>query len=137
MFLSCCNHESGATAQYQEAVDFLSSLKKTRELLDKYATTNPDATYSPDLINYLKTVQKPWDTFKNFLARFEKSLAADSEKSRFARAPRSMQRAVKELGGEIQKLKTAVSQPLHAVNLLLALQLLYAPCRISNRMTSN
>ncbi len=115
----------GTVSGYEESVSFLNSLEITLTLLEEYTTSNPDGDYSSNIAARLKTVNKPWNTFRDYLEKYEKSLSSDSTRSNVANAPRKVQWAIKELDGEVAKLKTAVSQPLNAINTLLALGILY------------
>lgn len=114
----------GATSGYEESVNFLNSIGATFSHLEEHIENDPHDDYSRDIATQLRTMDKPWNTFKTYLAKYEKSLSPDSMRPSVAKVPRKVQWAVKELDGEITKLKSAVCQPLNAINTLLALSIL-------------
>lgn len=112
----------GAAEQYNEAVAYLKSLRATLDHLARYAQTKNDDFYAESIAKQLDSIEQPWRAFATFLARFETSLGIDSDRSVAQKAPRTIQYALKDLSGEIDKLKLAISHPLQVVNIMLTLQ---------------
>jgi len=115
-------HAGGAATQYSEAVAYLESLRTTLDHLARYAQTQTDDFYVESIAGQLEVIEQPWRAFAAFLARFEASLGLESGRNFAQRAPRTIHYALKDLPGEIDKLKLAISHPLQVVNIMLALQ---------------
>jgi hypothetical protein len=115
----------GAAEGYEESIGFLKSFGTTVECLEEHVTKVPHGDYSNNIAAQLDTVKKPWNAFKDYLKKYEKSLSPDSMRTNISKAPRKVQWAIKELNGEVSKLKTAVSHPLNAINTLIALSILF------------
>lgn len=113
---------TGAAAKYNEAIRFLQSLRTTLDHVANYARSNEDDFYADDIVAQLERLRAAWVAFEAFLAPFDTSLSSASSRTSFRRAPRTIEYALRDLGGEIDKLKIAVTQPLQVVNVLLSLQ---------------
>lgn len=115
----------GAVSKYEESINFLKSFGTSIRLLNEYISQNPNVTFAPDIQNHLRSVEAPWKEFDEFLQPFKKSLDASSTRSAVGKVPRKINFAIKDMHGGVQNLKTATALPLHAVNTMLALQILY------------
>jgi DNA anti-recombination protein RmuC len=93
-------------------VSFLNSLKSTLEHLEKYVGNTPQSELSQDIAKLLQKIRGPWDEFKKFLDKYKKSLGKSSTKSELNKAPRTIQHTVKDISGNVEKLRRQIEQPL-------------------------
>lgn len=114
----------GATCRYNDALGFLQSLKVTLDHVGKHASRSSSDVYENDIVLQLDRITPHWKAFEAYLLRFEQSLGPTSSRSSLAKAPRTIQYTLKDLSGEVERLKTAVAQPLQVINTLLSLQLI-------------
>ncbi|KAH9835983.1 hypothetical protein Tdes44962_MAKER01902 [Teratosphaeria destructans] len=91
---------NGAATKYADHIGFVQSLN----------------------LNNLIASPPHWKRFEAFLQQFDRSLSESSTRGKLAKAPRTIQFTLKDLSGEIDRLRVAVSQPLQVVNTLLSIQ---------------
>ena len=112
----------GAASKYEDASGFLQSLKTTLDHLAHYVDLNCSDVYARDILEQLERITSPWNNFKAFISKYEKSLGPSSRQSKLGKAPQTVQYTLKDLSGEVDRLRAAVAQPLQAINTLLSLQ---------------
>jgi paraquat-inducible protein B len=115
----------GATSQYEDAASFLTSLKSTLDLLKQHLDKLPNESHVTAIKNHLREIDAPWADFKSTLEKYEKSLSAESTKSKTKQAPRKIQWAAKGVDEAVRKLRERVMQPIQAINCALTLSILY------------
>jgi hypothetical protein len=124
----------GAATKYKQAADFLGGFKTTLQHLHAHTQNCFKDPYTEDIQDQLKKINGPWKAFESFLAKYEKSLGENSKRRGLEKAPRTVQWALKDLSGEVEKLEDAIARPLQVVNSMLSLQILYVittarPCK--------
>lgn len=127
--VSAFKSTSGAVEKYQQSVDFLKSFESTLTQLRRYIQSNPNDKYASDLSERLQSISKPWKRFEEFVKKYEDTLGKKSKKSRLGKAPQIVVYTLKDLDGEVQRLKEAVSTPFQLIIGSLSLQQLYVLCK--------
>jgi hypothetical protein len=117
----------GASSKYASEVSFLNGLKATLDHLERFvgSTESSQSNDLPqDISKLLQDIREPWQEFKTFLDKYESSLGTSSSRSKFAKAPRTIQYTVNDISGKVEKLRSQTEQPLQAVNSLLSLHVM-------------
>jgi hypothetical protein len=126
---------------YAEAQAFFESFENIPSRINSFATDHATSVDAGDIGKHLYTILKPWQPFESYLAGFEGSLAhksslsltssplqdrvVNSRISKLTRSRAKIRWAFKNLDGEVQELKTAIAQPLSAIQTLLLLHLVF------------
>jgi hypothetical protein len=121
----------GAADKYEEAVNILNginiTLQWTKEYTDQLAVENNVDEIGVQVAH----VEKAWKRMDKFLPKFDKVVPTASNPSktalhqRFRKAFATVNWTIKDLAGEVVKLRDAVAQPMQILNHLLMLQMLY------------
>jgi hypothetical protein len=114
---------TGASAEYEAAVDFLNGLKTTLDKLNEHLEAYPDTFHGKDLAEQAERLKTAVEKFKAKAEKFEVSLAPGSTKSSFRRAPKKIQWTL--FADSIKELQAAILQPQNVLNTILLLQTLY------------
>jgi hypothetical protein len=114
---------TGASAEYEAAVDFLNGLKTTLDKLNEHLEAYPDTFHGKDLAEQAERLKTAVEKFKAKAEKFEASLAPGSTKSSFRRAPKKIQWTL--FADSIKELQAAILQPQNVLNTILLLQTLY------------
>jgi hypothetical protein len=114
---------TGASAEYEAAVDFLNGLKTTLDKLSEHLEAYPDTFHGKDLADQAERLKTAVEKFKAKAETFEASLAPGSSKSSFRRAPKKIQWTL--FADSIKELQAAILQPQNVLNSILLLQTLY------------
>lgn len=122
--ISAFKETGGAKTAYGAELSFVTGLKATFEQLKKFVDRDPNGELPRDINKLLETISKPWQDFKDFLQDYEASLGEASTQSKLRKTPRTVQYTIKVISGKIDKLRQQISQPLQAINALLALQIM-------------
>jgi hypothetical protein len=113
---------TGATAEYEAAVDFLDGLKTTLEKLKEHLDSYPDTFHAKDIGEQAERLKAAVEKFKVKTEKFEASLASDWTRSSIRRAPRKIQWTL--FADSVRVLQKAISQPQNVLNTILLLQTL-------------
>jgi hypothetical protein len=111
----------GAASEYQDAVLFLNALEITFNNIKDYIANNPSDSADSIKAHFL-TIEKPWKTFEETLASYEKSLAEHSARSKLKQVPDKIKFALKKAEA-VRKLKDDISKTVQAINISLTLSL--------------
>lgn len=115
----------GASEKYQQSVDFLKSLETTLTQVKQYIEVHPTDKYAAELGEQLQRLPKPWGKLESFIKKYGEPLAEKSKKLRLRKIPKIIKYTLKDLNGEVQDLKLAISIPLQVLQGTLSLQQLY------------
>jgi hypothetical protein len=96
----------------------------TLEHLEKYVSNASQDESSQDITNLLQHIRGPWNEFKQYIDKYEKSMGKSTTKSKLGKAPRTILWAVNGISENMEKLRRRIEQPLQAVNSLLSLHVM-------------
>lgn len=111
-----------AGSEYEQCTKFLQCLHITIKRAMDYVANNPNSMYTEDLKQNLELIAEPWNDFREFLEPYEPYLGADSAKVVAAKVPKAIKFAMKEVLGEVEKLKAAIVLPLNSMTFLIGMQ---------------
>jgi len=111
-----------AGSEYEQCTKFLQCLHITIKRAMDYVANNPNSKYTEDLKQHLELIAEPWNEFRDFLEPYEPYLGAGSAKIVAAKVPKAIKFAMKEVVGEIEKLKVAIVLPLNSMLFLITMQ---------------
>jgi hypothetical protein len=112
----------GAKFQYAETSLWLESFASSLERVKDYLSANPDAKYTAQISQQVSTIDNAYALLEKYLQRYDKGLSSSQPANAVVAAVKKVKWALKELKGEVEKLKLAVTGPLLKINLLLHLQ---------------
>jgi len=121
----------GAAENYEEAVTFLQGMQATLIWTETYVEKHPDGTYTTQISDQIARIEKPWKSLEKFLSKFEKGIGKTSSaanpdvRRHFRKVFSTLNWTLKDLAGEVSKLKDAVAKYLHTLNSFLLLQTLW------------
>ncbi|KAF2807097.1 uncharacterized protein BDZ99DRAFT_465029 [Mytilinidion resinicola] len=107
-----------------DVIDFLEGLKLTLEHLKSYVDGNTTDSRASSISDQIEKIKTPFKAFQETVEKYEKSLGEASTRGRFERVSTTIKWALKEISGDVEKLKVAIMQPIQIINTLLSLQLL-------------
>lgn len=112
----------GASAEYQDAVGFLSTLRTTLEHLTSLDALSLEPRKAENLRRQCEQIRGPLRAFlDDATARFEASLGSAGRRSKVLTAPRKIQWAL-YTAKRVRRLQERIMVPMAAVNMLLGLQ---------------
>lgn len=111
----------GAVASYNEAAGLLQSLRTTLDCIADYSRPNDENFYAEYIGEQLDRIKPSWEALRDFLTRFEPSLGVDSKNGSMRKARKTLEYALRDLNGEVDKLQHAIAWPLQVINLFLSL----------------
>jgi len=121
----------GAADKYEEAVTILNGMKITLQWTKDYTDQLFVENYADEIEVQVAHVEKAWKRMDKFLQKFDKVVPIASNTSKTALRQKfrnifaTVNWTIKDLAGEVVKLRDAVAQPLQILNHLLMLQMLY------------
>lgn len=118
----------GAATKYTSEKAFLASLTSTVLRLSHYVQNTPHDEIAREILSLLEIITEPLKAFRAFLNKHAGALEKLGTASGFSKTRLTMSFTMKEISGKVEKLRREIEQPIHAVNSLLALQVLYVHC---------
>jgi hypothetical protein len=104
---SALKESGGAATDYQEAIDFLSSIEKSLNGIKKLLDENADLTWGSELNEQVVHVKAAVERFRAKIDKYELSLGADSSRSTARKIPRKVQFA---LMADVKDFRNAILQ---------------------------
>ena len=123
----------GAMSKYKNASAFLQTLEVTLDHLAKHAELNVSDSYLKDISDQLEHITLAWNAFESFVGKYDQSFGESSSDATLKKAQKIVQFTLKDLSGEVDKMRVAVAQPLQAINTLLSLQMIHETILIPQR----
>jgi hypothetical protein len=130
-FFKAFQATGGAADKFDEALNILEGMRITLEWTKTYAEQLTNGTNADQIKSQVVNVERAWKRMDKFLQRFEKGLSNHPVPSnsvlrqKFVKAACTVGWSIKDLAGEVVKLRDAVAEPLQILNHLLMLQMLY------------
>jgi hypothetical protein len=113
----------GAASEYQDAVNFLTSIEKTLRGLETLLRENPNLKWEAELVEQGNNLKDAITKFKDKIEKYDRSLREDSEWKKAKRVPREIQFAV-FVSDQVKELRVQVTQPQIVLDEFIALQML-------------
>lgn len=113
----------GASEKYKHEVQFLQGFQRTLELLQRYVESNTEDTFAPEIGEQSKRIQAHWEKFAVYLKEYDRFLSDKASANAFGRGLSIVKYTLKDLAGQVDKLKKAATEPLSSINMLLGMQI--------------
>lgn len=118
------NESGGASTKYASEKAFLTSLTSTVLRLSHHVQSTPHDDIAKEILGLLQVITEPLKVFRAFLDKHASALETMSTASSFTKTRLTISFTMKEISGNVEKLRRQIEQPIHAINSLLALQVL-------------
>lgn len=112
----------GAKDQYAEAASWLELFASQLEHIKTYIEANPNARFTSDVAKQIVVIGNAYDKLEKYLRKYEKGLSSHETSNTVTASVKKVKWAVKELKGEVDKLKSSTAAPILQINLLFHLQ---------------
>jgi hypothetical protein len=113
---------TGAKSQHAETSTWLDSFASDLERMKEYIIENPDAKYTPNIIEHVSRINTHYQEFEKYLQKYDKGLSSTATANTIMAISKKVKWTLKELKGKVDSLKLGVTGPILSINLLLALQ---------------